>query len=330
MEERKQVIYDIKGFEDPINGYVIDFTFEAERANSSEEARLSFASAMASISRGQDESKNPEARYKHLLKEGALHTSSRPIEFIPVYFNFRIHGNKALMYLKSGEVREENIVTMDLDKFFTRVAKFSFIEHMDRDLYICKTNLRAMLKADIAYEDIPYNEICKGFRVFKMQIPMFVFNHVVTHTMLSKESRSDRVVRLNKGNYWVPEDIVERIRNTDIEERRAVMLESGVKAAYYKLKDTLDATSHYNSFVIAMLSIPTADLMGLLEALKYPREIFQRAVLEMRYKETILAAWEHEFTWLNFLRERGGSDDWKNWVQKETQQAALALAKFFK
>ena len=70
--------------------------------------------------------------------------------------------------------------------------------------------------------------------------------------------------------------------------------------------------------------------MGLLNALGYPREIYQRAVLEMRYKETILAAWEHENTWLNFLRERGGSSDWKNWVQKETQQVALTLAKFFK
>ena len=79
-----------------------------------------------------------------------------------------------------------------------------------------------------------------------------------------------------------------------------------------------------------MLDIPTNDLMGLLNALGYPREIYQRAVLEMRYKETILAAWEHENTWLNFLRERGGSSDWKNWVQKETQQVALTLAKFFK
>lgn len=325
MEHKTEVIYDIQGFEDPINGYVTDFTYDAERANSSEEARIAFASAMAAISRGKDESSNPESRYKHLLKEAALSTASRPIEFLPVYFEFEVYGNRVILHLKDN--KQSN---MPLDKFMNTIGKFGFIENMDRGMFLCKTNLRAILKSGIPYEDVPYNDICKGFRVFKMQIPMFVFNHVVTHTMLSKESRSDRVVRLNKGNYWVPEDIVERIRTTDIEERRAVMLESGVKKAYYKLRDTLDATKHYNSFVIAMLSIPTADLMGLLEALKYPREIFQRAVLEMRYKETILAAWEHEFTWLNFLRERGGSDDWKNWVQKETQQAALTLAKFFK
>lgn len=325
MENKTEVIYDIQGFEDPINGYVTDFTYDAERANSSEEARLTFISRTSSISRGKDESSNPESRYRHLLKEGAMGTASRCLEFIPVYFEFEVYGNRVILHLKDNKQ-----ANMPLDKFMNTIGKFGFIENMDRGMFLCKTNMRAMLKADIPYEDIPYNDVCKGFRVFKMQIPMFVFNHVVTHTMLSKESRSDRVVRLNKGNYWVPEDIVERIRNTDIEERRAVMLESGVKKAYYKLRDTLDATKHYNSFVIAMLSIPTADLMGLLEALKYPREIFQRAVLEMRYKETILAAWEHEFTWLNFLRERGGSDDWKNWVQKETKQAALALAKFFK
>ena len=325
MEHNTEVIYDIQGFEDPINGYVTDFTYDAERANSSEEARVNFVSKTSSISRGKDESSNPESRYKHLLKEGAMGTASRCLEFVPVLFEFEVYGNRAILHLKDN--KQSN---MPLDKFMNTIVKFGFVENMDRGMFLCKTNLRAMLKADIPYEDVPYNDTCKGFRVFKMQIPMFVFNHVVTHTMLSKESRSDRVVRLNKGNYWVPEDIVERIRNTDIEERRAVLLESGVKKAYYKLRDTLDATKHYNSFILAMLSIPTADLMGLLEALKYPREIFQRAVLEMRYKETILAAWEHEFTWLNFLRERGGSEDWKNWVQKETQQAALTLAKFFK
>lgn len=325
MEHKTEVIYDIQGFEDPINGYVTDFTYDAERANSSEEARINFVSKTSSISRGKDESSNPESRYRHLLKEGAMGTASRCLEFVPVLFEFEVYGNRAILHLKDN--KQSN---MPLDKFMNTIVKFGFVENMDRGMFLCKTNLRAMLKADIPYEDVPYNDICKGFRVFKMQIPMFVFNHVVTHTMLSKESRSDRVVRLNKGNYWVPEDIVERIRNTDIEERRAVLLESGVKKAYYKLRDTLDATKHYNSFILAMLSIPTADLMGLLEALKYPREIFQRAVLEMRYKETILAAWEHEFTWLNFLRERGGSEDWKNWVQKETQQAALTLAKFFK
>lgn len=325
MEHKTEVIYDIQGFEDPINGYVTDFTYDAERANSSEESRILFVSKTSSISRGKDESSNPESRYRHLLKEGAMGTASRCLEFVPVLFEFEVYGNRVILHLKDN--KQSN---MPLDKFMNTIVKFGFVENMDRGMFLCKTNLRAMLKADIPYEDVPYNDICKGFRVFKMQIPMFVFNHVVTHTMLSKESRSDRVVRLNKGNYWVPEDIVERIRNTDIEERRAVLLESGVKKAYYKLRDTLDATKHYNSFILAMLSIPTADLMGLLEALKYPREIFQRAVLEMRYKETILAAWEHEFTWLNFLRERGGSEDWKNWVQKETRQAALALAKFFK
>nr|DAP53799.1 MAG TPA: hypothetical protein [Caudoviricetes sp.] len=325
MEHNTEVIYDIQGFEDPINGYVTDFTYDAERANSSEEARINFVSKTSAISRAKDESSNPESRYKHLLKEGAMGTASRCLEFVPVYFEFEVYGNRAILHLKDN--KQSN---MSLDKFMNTIVKFGFIENMDRGMFLCKTNLRAMLKADIPYEDVPYNNVCKGFRVFKMQIPMFVFNHVVTHTMLSKESRSDRVVRLNKGNYWVPEDIVERIRNTDIEERRAVLLESGVKKAYYKLRDTLDATKHYNSFILAMLSIPTADLMGLLEVLKYPREIFQRAVLEMRYKETILAAWEHEFTWLNFLRERGGSEDWKNWVQKETKQAAVTLAKFFK
>lgn len=320
----KEIIYNIKGFDDPINGYVEDLSDDAEKANSSEENRIFFVSKTSSVSRAKSESSNPEARYKHLLKEGAMHTASRCLEFVPVYINFEIFGNRVIVHLKDD--RQHN---MTLDKFLNSIAKFGFTEQMDRNVYLCKTNLRAMLKAGIPYDAVPYNPVCKGFRVFKMQIPMFVFNHVVTHTMISKESRSDRVVRLDKGNYWVPENLVERIYNTDIEERRPILLANSVKQAYYKLKETLEATRHYNSFILTLLQIPTNDLMALLEVLGYPREIFQRAVLEMRYKETILAAWEDDNTWLNFLRERGGSDDWKNWVQKETQQAALALAKFF-
>ena len=72
--ENREVIYDIRGFDDPINGYVIDMTNEAEVANSSEEARITFAANMAAISRSKDESSNPEVRYKHLLKEAAMNT----------------------------------------------------------------------------------------------------------------------------------------------------------------------------------------------------------------------------------------------------------------
>lgn len=49
--ENREVIYDIRGFDDPINGYVIDMTDEAEVANSSEENRIQFSTKMASISR---------------------------------------------------------------------------------------------------------------------------------------------------------------------------------------------------------------------------------------------------------------------------------------
>lgn len=45
MENKTEVIYDIQGFEDPINGYVEDFTYDAERANSNEESRIAFANA---------------------------------------------------------------------------------------------------------------------------------------------------------------------------------------------------------------------------------------------------------------------------------------------
>ena len=63
-----------------------------------------------------------------------------------------------------------------------------------------------------------------------------------------------------------------------------------------------------------------------LRVLGYPKEIYQRAMLEFRYKETIVAGWSNdEITWKNFLRERGGSSDWKNWVQPETKELAIKI-----
>ena len=80
MENKKEVIYNIQGFEDPINGYVEDLSYEAERANSTEENRYTWISNCAAISRGKDESSNPKARYAHLLKEAALNTSSNRVK----------------------------------------------------------------------------------------------------------------------------------------------------------------------------------------------------------------------------------------------------------
>ena len=103
MEHKTEVIYDIKGFDDPINGYVEDFTSEAERANSSEGHRINFISKTSAISRGKDESSNPEARYAHLLKEGAMGTASRCLEFIPVYLEFEVFGNRVIIHLKDNQ-----------------------------------------------------------------------------------------------------------------------------------------------------------------------------------------------------------------------------------
>jgi len=123
--ENREVIYDIRGFDDPINGYVIDMTDEAEVANSSEEARINFISKCASISRGKEESSNPEVRYKHLLKEGAMNSCSRPMEFCPVYINFEIFGNRVVLHLKDN--RQYN---MALDRFLNTITKFGFIEQI--------------------------------------------------------------------------------------------------------------------------------------------------------------------------------------------------------
>lgn len=46
---KKEVIYNIQGFEDPINGYVEDMSEEAERANSTEENRYTYIANCAAV-----------------------------------------------------------------------------------------------------------------------------------------------------------------------------------------------------------------------------------------------------------------------------------------
>ena len=57
----------------PVEGYVTDevSSVPTALANLTQETREKFVTALAAVSRGKDESKNPSARFKALLKEAA-------------------------------------------------------------------------------------------------------------------------------------------------------------------------------------------------------------------------------------------------------------------
>lgn len=335
---KKNKIYDISGFENAENGFIEDISLEAKSSNRDRWNRIKFVTDCSAISRNKDESSNPKERYDSLKVEAALSRCGRPLELCGVIVNFYHKvGKDGRLYviLDLSTDTESKEITMDYHKFANSIGKFGFIERVDNGMYQIKTNLRAMINAGIDEKEVPFNRSLDGFRVFKLEIPMFVFNQLITHTMISKESRSERVTTLDDSKYWIPEDFVEKLMSYEVEFKKvAVRLEgddelaSRTISAMRALRTQYEDSKDYPSFIKIMLMQPADAMSMVFKVLGYKKEIYQRSMLELRYKKVIMGAWEHDLTWKNLLLERGGTTVWKNWVQPETKKVAEVLAKF--
>ena len=335
---KKNKIYDISGFENAENGFIEDISLEAKSSNRDRWNRIKFVTDCSAISRNKDESSNPKERYDSLKVEAALSRCGRPMELCGVIVNFYHKvGKDGRLYviLDLSTDTESKEITMDYHKFANNIGKFGFIERVDNGMYQIKTNLRAMINAGIDEKEVPFNRSLDGFRVFKLEIPMFVFNQLITHTMISKESRSERVTTLDDSKYWIPEDFVEKLMSYEVEFKKvAVRLEgddelaSRTISAMRALRTQYEDSKDYPSFIKTMLMQPADAMSMVFKVLGYKKEIYQRSMLELRYKKVIMGAWEHDLTWKNLLLERGGTTVWKNWVQPETKKVAEVLAKF--
>ena len=189
-------------FRDKI-GYVTDeiSTVPTDLANYSEEHRIKFVTDLAAVSRGKDESNNPEGRYKQLLKEAAGNATpdneepmeghaSRVFEFLPVVLDYEIQevtesvtspdGRSAIPVPKNyfviyNENNQELVkleITVDTLTNLNNLFRFSYLTN--NKIY---TNMRAILNSKlIPYEDVPYNipDDIKSFSVVKVKCPMFV------------------------------------------------------------------------------------------------------------------------------------------------------------
>lgn len=291
-------------------------TIKANEANTCEDNRVLFCTTLASISRGKALSANPSVRFDHLKKEAApsyydyikngdkaSKTPSRPLEFVPVvvkgYCKGRYGNVNICLELKSTEGYKVDY-EFDLASFNNKIGRFSYVVKDLKGKYdiIVYTNLRCLLNAGINYYHVPFNtkEELSAFKAVRVRAPMFVFNHLVTHTALSKEARSERVVNmldLDAGTifgyeapfdqpFWYPESIT---------------------------------PDEFNMMVHGM---SMSDVFEYLKNKKFPKEIYQRAILEWRYKDFVLVAWDNEYTWRHLFLERG-AEDYNNWTQQETK-----------
>lgn len=303
-------------------GYVTDevSTVKSYEANKNEENRVKFITDLAAVSRGKTESNNPKVRYKKLLKEAALETPSRPLEFLPIVFDLVIGSmNNILLYALSESVLDgKHFHSFDDFTKLQKLLKYSYIERSVKDLggnviFRIYSNMRACINAGIPYNTVPYGDEkeYQQFKAIKANIPMFVWAQVPnTHTAISKESQSDRVTENN--NYWLPEDFMDRIKGKIKSNEKINMMLLNILSEISYIKDRELLIEH-------LLSMPQETIKVLFKRLGYKREIYSRSLYYFKYKEVVMTGWNNNpDVWEHLFLERGATDKWKNWTQPET------------
>lgn len=168
----------------PVEGYVTDevSSVPTELANLTQETREKFVTDLAAVSRGKDESKNPSARFKALLKEAAPNSkedivdgfegwASRPLEFAPAIVEFMEltdHNNESYWTIVDATEQDKNYdpgydmhfanVRLSKTDFYNKIVRFSYVEacHWNPSGLLVYTNIRALLNAGVKYDDIPF------------------------------------------------------------------------------------------------------------------------------------------------------------------------------
>lgn len=285
--------------------------------------------------------------------------ASRPLEFLKVKVNYYLETFNGKQYVTLYDKDRNNIIidNYPYHKWLNDIVRYSYAgsevltytegynkgDTYYRDYLI--TNMRALLNAGIPYEKIPYNKegLGKyGVRAVKIKAPMFVFNQLMTHTAFSKEARSERVTKLDPSNYWLPYDFVSKLYNfvdtitSNVPEPDDPIANHIAKIIYHinsihtnlENKTTADKLmglyNHSekigNKIVWYMVNkMSTIESQDLLRRLGYQKEIYQRAMLELRYKEWVMVGtMEDSSTWEHLFLERNATDSYKNWTQEET------------
>ena len=311
-------------------------TVKTLEANLKEENRIKFVTDLAAVSRGKNESVNPKKRYEALKTEAALNTASRPLEFLPCILRYEIDYENNDGYDKVKLHCEHSTIKMPLEDFSNCIARFSYLDNGN-----IFTNMRTLINAGIPYEEIPYitketENLYKYFKAIKLCIPMYIWSQwPMTHTMLSKESQSDRVATQNQ--YWLPTDFEKRLVDFILGENDLNVIgnDGNISTIFYTIFETYDALEFpENNFIDVFKEhminyFSQADVQLVFKTLGYKQEIWSRAPYYFKYKEVVVIGWNNDWTtWKHSFLERNVlPDQWKNWTQKETTQVLEAVRK---
>lgn len=268
---------------------------------------------------------------------------------IKIYTNFRAMVNAGIPeddipFINSIVYRSKNyttringnvIHTPDLDNghlkhLVLKTLKDGYLLDLNKVYEYCGNNIYTIGKdIEEGYAYIPEYE---HFKAIKLNIPMFIWSQLVTHTKISKESQSDRLTE--NPDYWLPEDILERIVEYKGEAGIGDMIkdhfdQNVVLGHIRKLKMMVESKkfSHTRPERLKMVvtyftnHMTQQHVQMYLRELLYKREIWSRAPYYFRYKEVVFTGWSNDpSVWNHFFLERGATDVWKNWVQPETKR----------
>jgi len=355
-------------------GWITDelSTVDPFEANLNEENRIKWVTDLAAVSRGKDESKNPEKRYKMLLSEAAPDVCgvdckgepSRPFEFLPVVLLVDDDARKILNTDSGNPLYLPRQTWDDYIKAFGYFDWANAEDYEDGKRVRVYTNLRACIKAGIPYGEIPYNskeEIKAGqFFAIKSYTPMFVWAQDKTHCRISSESASGRVVK--EEEYWIPEDIFDRIIKAFEQEKllivdpevlkdqvadilkkeNAKVGDDQIKIAALELFDNLIYSNEQfavpsyilgdeDALIELLLNWSQKKVTKFFEELGYPLEVSGRAIYYFKYKLMVRTGWGIDpRSWKHYFLERKAiPEKWKNWTQQQTAEEAKAIKSIF-
>jgi len=295
-------------------GYVTDevSTIKVNESNLNEENRIKFVTDLAVISRGKSESKNPKSTYKRLLKEaapnkiGGENNPSRPLEFGMVVINKEnLEIGSTLVLCCNQEFTFED--------FNRDVLAFSYLK--EGTLF---TNLRALIIGGVKYENIPYNTIeeMKDARALKLNLPMFSWAQLNTHTRLSMESISDRIVSQDETtNHWFPKDLMRRVNTRLTKWERFKYF--GIYFVYLDID-----LGYFNMWDKKLVDQQT--VQDLYKRLGYDKGVYSRMPYYSKYKSVIATGFRNDpRTWTHLMIERNAFKEHKNWTD-------VVIAKYVK
>jgi hypothetical protein len=277
---------------------------DSSEFNASEEGRLK-AVQLAKICYGKcgTESKNPHKLWDKLAKEGTKSNPySRSFELVPVVYD------------------SEDLLSRQDDFYnlcdFGELTRF---EYCKENIYY--TNYRALVNGGVGTNNIPYNtaDEVKDFKVVIAKLPMFIINHLKTHTTLTSIMNSARYMSSKDFNYWLPTDLKGRLK-AYFENSDSYALQD---IALIKLFD-----SYTDDTTVDLLldEVSPNRFEEIFKALGYPKEIYQRQMAGFRYGEIVLAGWKNDpLVWDHMIELRSGTH-----TQKETREFIDGLVEVFR